>query len=197
MPEDARTTPDPAAAPRWQTPLALAAALAWCYAPNLVELAGRWRLDPDYNHGFFVIPLALAIAWRRRAKIARAIAPLAAGLGGAGGRPGGPGVVLRPRRALVGVGDPAGGRAGRRPGDARPSGDLAGPAGDRLPRPDAADAAGVEPLDGRAAPGAGDRRRHGGPPGDRPAGDLRGGTSSSSARPPWRSPGRAAAWRCS
>jgi exosortase len=76
MPEDARNTPDPvAAAPNWPIPLALAAALAWSYAPNLVELADRWRLDPDYNHGFFVIPLALAIAWRRRAEIARAIAP--------------------------------------------------------------------------------------------------------------------------
>jgi exosortase len=50
-------------------PLAAAAvglALAGAYAANLVELGRRWAADPNYSHGFLVIPIAAAILWQRR-----------------------------------------------------------------------------------------------------------------------------------
>jgi exosortase len=43
------------------------AVLGWSYAPNFRELAQRWAQDPDYSHGYLVIPVALAILWRRHA----------------------------------------------------------------------------------------------------------------------------------
>lgn len=47
----------------------LAAALGWAYAPNLAALEGRWAGDPNYSHGYFVGPLALAILWHRRGRL--------------------------------------------------------------------------------------------------------------------------------
>lgn len=44
-----------------------AAVLGWAYAPNIRGLARRWAEDPDYSHGYLVIPVALAILWRRHA----------------------------------------------------------------------------------------------------------------------------------
>src|SRR5262245_45112367 len=47
-------------------PLALViAALGWSYAPNLRSLVSTWTRDPNYSHGFLVIPVALIILWRR------------------------------------------------------------------------------------------------------------------------------------
>jgi exosortase len=37
------------------------------YAPNLFELGSIWLDDPNYSHGFLVIPIALFILWRRLA----------------------------------------------------------------------------------------------------------------------------------
>jgi exosortase len=39
------------------------------YAPNVIDLIGKWNSDPNYSHGFLVVPIALAIAWVRRAEI--------------------------------------------------------------------------------------------------------------------------------
>ena len=37
--------------------------LGWAYWPNLqVPLHGRWE-EPNYSHGFLVIPIALVIFW--------------------------------------------------------------------------------------------------------------------------------------
>lgn len=44
--------------------VALAAAAA--YAPNLRDLAWKWSDDPNYSHGFLVVPIALAVLWQRR-----------------------------------------------------------------------------------------------------------------------------------
>jgi exosortase len=41
------------------------AVLIWAYAPNFRELVNRWNEDPDYSHGYLVIPVALAILWWR------------------------------------------------------------------------------------------------------------------------------------
>jgi exosortase len=39
--------------------------LGWAYAPNLRSLVSIWNRDPNYSHGFLVVPVALAILWRR------------------------------------------------------------------------------------------------------------------------------------
>lgn len=44
--------------------------LVACYAPVLAGLVRQWATDPDMSHGFFVLPVAVFIAWRRRAELA-------------------------------------------------------------------------------------------------------------------------------
>ena len=39
--------------------------LAWAYWPNLEYLYSQWREEPNYSHGFLVIPIALLIFWQR------------------------------------------------------------------------------------------------------------------------------------
>ena len=46
--------------------LSLVALFAWSYHATLLTLLNTWNSDPDYQHGFFVLPLAIAILWRRR-----------------------------------------------------------------------------------------------------------------------------------
>ena len=47
---------------------ALLAAFVWSYWPTLVELVGAWNRQPDYSHGYLVLPLALLFLWVRRSK---------------------------------------------------------------------------------------------------------------------------------
>jgi len=44
---------------------AVLAALMWAYWPNIRYLVGVWNHDPNYSHGYLVIPVALLILWRR------------------------------------------------------------------------------------------------------------------------------------
>ena len=39
--------------------------LGLAYAPNLRDLKTAWTDDPNYSHGFLVIPIACLILWRR------------------------------------------------------------------------------------------------------------------------------------
>lgn len=39
--------------------------LCWSYLPNLIDLGHTWSNDPNYTHGFLVIPIALIIFWTR------------------------------------------------------------------------------------------------------------------------------------
>jgi exosortase len=49
-----------------QVSLAIVAiVLGWAYAPNLRSLVATWNQEPNYSHGFLVVPVALVIAWRR------------------------------------------------------------------------------------------------------------------------------------
>lgn len=43
----------------------VAVVLGWAYAPNLWSLMVIWHRDPNYSHGFLVLPIALLIVWRR------------------------------------------------------------------------------------------------------------------------------------
>ena len=44
----------------------LAVAFFWAYWPTLVALVVKWDTEPDYSHGYFVVPLALYFLWARR-----------------------------------------------------------------------------------------------------------------------------------
>jgi exosortase len=49
----------------------LTAAFVWAYWPTLIEMAGQWRSQPDYSHGFLVAPLSAFFLWSRRATFPR------------------------------------------------------------------------------------------------------------------------------
>jgi exosortase len=55
------------------------ALLVWAYAPNFRDLVNRWNDDPDYSHGYLVIPVALAIFWRRQTEATPRLTPSAWG----------------------------------------------------------------------------------------------------------------------
>ena len=50
--------------------LLIALPLALAYGPVCAGLARQWADDPNYAHGFFVVPMAAWLAWRRRASYA-------------------------------------------------------------------------------------------------------------------------------
>jgi exosortase len=60
------------APPTWQpgTSLLLAAVAlgvgVWSYWPTLKELVSTWEREPDYSHGYLVVPLAMVFLWIRR-----------------------------------------------------------------------------------------------------------------------------------
>jgi exosortase len=61
------------------TPLVVA--LGWLYADVIPALVRQWTADPDYSHGFFVVPLAAFFIWERRDALARTpVRPHLAGL---------------------------------------------------------------------------------------------------------------------
>jgi exosortase len=55
------TAPPPSAA----AAAVVAVALIGAYAPNVRNLVTIWNREPNYSHGFLVLPVALVILWRR------------------------------------------------------------------------------------------------------------------------------------
>jgi len=47
----------------------VAAAMFACYFESFRALFFKWGNDPNYSHGYFVIPIALYILWERREKL--------------------------------------------------------------------------------------------------------------------------------
>jgi len=47
-----------------------AVTVVWAYWPTWVSLIATWMSDPDYNHGFLVIPISLWLLWQRREMLA-------------------------------------------------------------------------------------------------------------------------------
>jgi exosortase len=44
---------------------AVLASLCWAFWPNLIWFYRTWVREPDYTHGFLVVPIALVILWYR------------------------------------------------------------------------------------------------------------------------------------
>jgi exosortase len=44
----------------------LTAVCLWSYWPTIITLIDAWNKNPDYSHGYFVIPLAVYFLWARR-----------------------------------------------------------------------------------------------------------------------------------
>jgi exosortase len=44
--------------------------LFWGYWPQWISLWQTWQSDPDYNHGFLVVPISVWLLWQRRARLA-------------------------------------------------------------------------------------------------------------------------------
>jgi exosortase len=52
---------------RWGAYFGLTLGLAlWLFWPTLLQLVQVWENEPDYSHGFLVVPFSLMIAWWRR-----------------------------------------------------------------------------------------------------------------------------------
>jgi exosortase len=58
-----RSTP---AIPLWQI-LVLGAAFLILYLPILIDLVSDWYHDPNYGHGFLIIPVSAWLIWKKRA----------------------------------------------------------------------------------------------------------------------------------
>ena len=52
--------------------VAVSSTLGWAYWPNFLSLYRTWTREPDYSHGFLVLPIALVILWKRWPKAADA-----------------------------------------------------------------------------------------------------------------------------
>ncbi|MCC6493249.1 MAG: exosortase/archaeosortase family protein [Pirellulales bacterium] len=53
--------------------LAMAAAIVWAYWPTIRSMAAEWESQPDYSHGYLVLPIALIFLWLRRDEFPRHI----------------------------------------------------------------------------------------------------------------------------
>ena len=62
------------------TLLGLLGTLVWSYWSTFLELIGTWQSDPDYSHGFLVIPLWALFLWVRRDRMPVRIRPSIAGM---------------------------------------------------------------------------------------------------------------------
>jgi exosortase len=49
--------------------VAMLLASIWAYWPTIAEMVSQWVKQPDYSHGFLVIPLAAFFLWSRRSKL--------------------------------------------------------------------------------------------------------------------------------
>ncbi len=51
--------------PVWLTTGVVAMMFVWSYWPTLVWMEHRWRTEPDYSHGYLIIPLAIILLYAR------------------------------------------------------------------------------------------------------------------------------------
>ena len=61
-------TTEPARLPVWQM-VVLTALLLWLYLPTLTRLVEQWWQDPNFSHGFFVLPFSAFVVWQQRSTL--------------------------------------------------------------------------------------------------------------------------------
>ena len=49
--------------------LVMLAAVMWAYWSTLAEMVHAWSRQPDYSHGYLVLPIALFFLWSRRSTL--------------------------------------------------------------------------------------------------------------------------------
>ena len=68
--ENARQSPSAVASIKpvwlWLSGLSMLAVLVWSYWPTLGRTVYEWNRQPDYSHGFLVLPISLFFLWFRR-----------------------------------------------------------------------------------------------------------------------------------
>lgn len=62
---------------KWIGLAVLLGVFAWSYGPTWLLLVRVWIREPDYSHGFLVIPVAAYFLWARRDRVPQALAGLA------------------------------------------------------------------------------------------------------------------------
>ncbi len=60
--------------------VALGISFAWCYWGTIRNLSHIWDREPDYSHGYLVIPLTLLFLWMRRGSFPNKLRPVWWGL---------------------------------------------------------------------------------------------------------------------
>ncbi len=68
-PSLAKVPPTARAVWTWEsvvTALTLSVVFIWCYGSNLLQLVEAWETEPDYSHGYLVVPIAALFLWCRR-----------------------------------------------------------------------------------------------------------------------------------
>jgi exosortase len=58
----------------------VACAFLWAYWPTFSKLLHAWNVEPDYSHGYFVVPLAVYFLWLRREGMPKPQGPAWTGL---------------------------------------------------------------------------------------------------------------------
>jgi exosortase len=53
----------------WLAIIATVVVIALAYEKTMVHLAGRWSIEPEYSHGFFVPVFSLVLLWLRRDQV--------------------------------------------------------------------------------------------------------------------------------
>jgi len=66
--------------PRWLPHLIVLVSVLVLYRDVLARLMIAWRVDENYSHGWLIVPMALYLAWERRAVLAAPSRPSLAGL---------------------------------------------------------------------------------------------------------------------
>src|ERR1017187_1276878 len=59
---------EPVRLPVWQM-VVLTALLLWLYLPTLTRLVEQWWQDPNFSHGFFVLPFSALVVWQQRSTL--------------------------------------------------------------------------------------------------------------------------------
>lgn len=63
---------EPLRFPVWQI-VVLTVLLLWLYLPTLTRLVEQWWQDPNFSHGFFVLPFSAFVVWQERTTLRRLI----------------------------------------------------------------------------------------------------------------------------